>query len=74
MRTPFNTYIDELHRSGKLEDYALRTGTTSKYLFIQLKHKRRIPNKTFMQALAQESNGAFGYEELVLWFYELKKA
>ncbi|ELW82060.1 hypothetical protein ACINWC743_1558 [Acinetobacter sp. WC-743] len=74
MVKPFNEYIDELHKNGSLDDYALRTGTTNKYLFIQLKHRRRIPNKTFMQALAKESNGTFSYEELVLWFYELKTA
>lgn len=74
MKTPFDTYVNKLHKEGKLQDYAIRTGTTPKYLFIKLKHKRSIPNKTFMQVLAQESNGEFSYEELVLWFYGIEKA
>lgn len=68
----FNNFIDELHKTGELEDYALRVGTSSQYLFTHLKHRRKIPNKNFMLILASESGGAFTFKELVLWFYDLK--
>ena len=74
MCTPFNEFIEQLHKDGGLEDYALRVGTSPQYLFTHLKHRRKIPNKQFMQILAQESNGSFTFKDLVLWFYGLKTA
>ena len=74
VETPFNEFIDSLHKEGELENYALRVGTSSQYLFTHLKHRRKIPNKQFMKILAQESNGAFTFKDLVLWFYDLKSA
>ena len=72
MCTPFNVFIDKLHKSGGLDEYALRVGTSSQYLFTHLKHRRKIPSKQFIQILAQESGGEFTYRDLVLWFYDLQ--
>lgn len=74
MCTPFNEFIETLHKNGQLDDYALRVGTSSQYLFTHLKHRRKIPSKTFMQILAKESRGEFSFHDLVLWFYGLKVA
>ncbi|MEQ1158160.1 hypothetical protein [Acinetobacter johnsonii] len=74
MATPFNEFIEKLHKDGQLDDYALRVGTSSQYLFTHLKHRRKIPNKCFMQILALESKGEFTFQDLVLWFYDLKTA
>lgn len=74
MSTPFNEFIEQLHKEGELEEYALRVGTSAQYLFNHLKHRRKIPNKQFMQILASESKGAFTFKDLVLWFYGLKTA
>jgi len=71
MVTPFNDYIDRLHKTNLLEAYALRVGTSSQYLYVHLKHRRKIPNKSLMQLLAKESHGEFTFKDLVLWFYDL---
>ena len=67
----FNEFIERLHKSNALEDYALRSGTSSQYLFTHLKHRRKIPSKSFMQILALETRGEISFRELVLWFYDL---
>lgn len=74
MSIPFNEFIEQLRKDGGLENYAFRVGSSPQYLFTHLKHRRKIPNKQFMQILAQESDGAFTFKDLVLWFYGLKKA
>lgn len=74
MCTPFNVFIDKLHKNGELDEYALRVGTSAQYLFTHLKHRRKIPNKQFMQILANESKGEFTFQDLVLWFYDVKTA
>ena len=74
MGIPFNEFIEQLHKKGELENYALRVGTSPQYLFTHLKHRRKIPSKQFMQLLVQESNGEFTLKELVLWFYGLEEA
>jgi len=69
----FSIYLDQLSPE-QLEDYALRSGTSVGYLAVHLKHRRKIPRKDLLVALALESNGAFSFQDLLLWFYDLQKA
>lgn len=70
----FASYICSLEQSGKLNDYALRAGTTVQYLTKHLKHRRKIPRKDLMESLAEQSDGAFSYPDLVKWFFQISAA
>lgn len=73
----FSTYINQLEESDRengtnmLEVYAERSGTSVGYIKAHLKHRYKIPRQELMRALAENSDGAFSYEDLVRWFYQL---
>ncbi|UYF78261.1 hypothetical protein [Acinetobacter ursingii] len=76
----FAAYITALERGDRengttrLDSYAQKCGTSTSYLRSHLRHRYKIPRPELMQALADNSDGSFSYEDIVRWFYNLEVA
>ena len=64
----FKTYYRSLDRKGR-EDYAQKANTSVQYIDGHLIHRRKIPQKKLMNALADASNGNVTLAEVVGHFY-----
>ena len=53
---------------GQRERYAVRAGTTVKYLSLHLIHRTRMPTLPMLTRLAKASKGEWSVEELGAWF------
>ena len=80
LKLDFGAFITALVRADRengtneLDEYAQKCGTSSSYLRTHLRHRYKIPRPELMQALADNSEKRFSYEDIVRWFYNLEVA
>ncbi|MCE1272461.1 MAG: hypothetical protein LWW88_13080 [Acinetobacter sp.] len=80
LKLDFGAFITALDRADRengtneLDEYAQKCGTSSSYLRTHLRHRYKIPRPELMQALADNSEKRFSYEDIVRWFYNLEVA
>jgi len=67
----FHKFISDMS-PAELERYALKAGTTARYLTVHLIYRSRIPRPEMMEALVHASEGAFTKVQLVHWLYHLE--
>ncbi len=64
----FKTYFMGLSQSDR-QAYAQRVGTSAEYIQMGYLYSDRVPRRSRLKKMAEESNGACSHQDLIDFFY-----